>query len=46
MFSEVGIKPPLALMVIALLMLDAVTLALILRWSGHASAWDDLHGWR
>ncbi len=43
MFPDVGIKPPLALMVVALLVWDGVTLLLILRWSGHAAAWDDRH---
>jgi hypothetical protein len=35
--------PPLALSVIGLALLDALTLWLLLRWSGNGGAWDDRH---
>jgi hypothetical protein len=35
--------PPLALSVIGLLLLDAFTLWILLRWSGNGGGWDDRH---
>ncbi|MGD0806099.1 MAG: hypothetical protein ABSA10_01235 [Anaerolineales bacterium] len=35
--------PPLALSVIGLVLLDALTLWVVLRWSGNGGAWDDRH---
>jgi hypothetical protein len=43
MLPDAGIKPPLALMVVALIALDVVSLVLAVRWSGSARAWDDRH---
>jgi hypothetical protein len=43
LLPEHGLLPPLALTVIALLAIDAASLALLLRWSGNARAWDDRH---
>jgi hypothetical protein len=40
---EAGVRPPLGLSVAFLLALDAVTLWLLLRWSGGGTAWDDRH---
>jgi hypothetical protein len=40
---EAGVRLPLALAVATLLALDAVTLWLVLRWSGRTLAWDDRH---
>jgi hypothetical protein len=37
------LTPPLALSVIGLLLLDAFTLWILLRWSGSGGAWDDRH---
>jgi hypothetical protein len=36
-------SPPLALPIIGLALLDALTLLLLLRWSGNGGAWDDRH---
>jgi hypothetical protein len=43
LLPEHGVLPPLALTVIALLAIDAVSLALLLRWSGNVRAWGDRH---
>jgi len=40
--AEAG-KPPLIVTVIFLVLLDAVTLWLTMRWSNHGAAWDDRH---
>lgn len=40
---EAGVRPPLALSVAFLLALDGAALWLLLRWSGHTTAWDDRH---
>ena len=36
-------SPPIALSIIGLALLDALTLFLLLRWSGSGGAWDDRH---
>jgi hypothetical protein len=36
-------SPPLLLSITGLILLDALTLLLLLRWSGNGGAWDDRH---
>ncbi len=40
---EQGVQPPLVVPTICLLAFDAVTLWLLLRWSGNTRRWDDRH---
>jgi len=43
LLPEQRILPPLVFTVLALLLMDGVSLALLLRWSGNTLAWDDRH---
>ncbi len=40
---EIDIRPPLVVTMLALLVLDMVSFALLMRWSDSGAAWDDRH---